>query len=231
VLATQPESATPNLLKDPAIIAIAPTVERIRTFANGLAIKSKEGYEKAANALKAIKREQDNIEAARVKITKPINEGLRAINAQAKLAAEPLVESERAIKAAMRAYIDAEEEKRRAEQRRLDEAAEAERTRLLQAAERNETKGRENKADEFRERAQAVVAPIVQREAPKAAGITTSKVWRFEVTDKSKINAPFMEPNEVAIRKTVLALGEQAPSVIGEGVRVWQETQIGAGRA
>jgi DNA-directed RNA polymerase subunit L len=226
----QPESTTPDLLKDPAILAIAPTVERIRTFANGLAIRSQEGYEKAANALKAIKREQDNIEAARVKITKPINEGLRAINAQAKIAAKPLIDSEFAIKAAMRAYIDAEEEKRRQEQRRLDEQAEADRRRLLEAAERNEAKGKENKADEFRERAQAVVAPIVQREAPKAAGITTSKVWKFEIVDPTKINAPFMMPNEVAIRKTVLALGEQAPSVIGEGVRVRHETQIGAAR-
>lgn len=226
--AKQPDS-TPNLKTDPSIMAIAPAVERIRTFAKGLIIKSKEGYERAAAALKHIKSQLDTIETARTKITKPINEGLRAINAQAKEASAPLLEDETLIKRAMRKFLDEEEEKRRAEQRRLDERAEADRQRLLEAAQRNEAKGNENKADEFRERAQAVVAPVVQRAAPAVAGITTPKVWRWELLDASKLKPQFLMPNEVAIRKTVLALGEQAPGVIGDGsIRVWQETQIGA---
>ncbi|MCO6445689.1 MAG: hypothetical protein J5J04_16575, partial [Anaerolineae bacterium] len=87
------------------------------------------------------------------------------------------------------------------------------------------------KVEAIETRAAAVVAPIIQREAPKVAGVATREVWRFEITDPTKINAAFMVPDEQKIRKQVAALKGDAAAIIGPGVRVWCEKSIAAGAA
>ena len=87
------------------------------------------------------------------------------------------------------------------------------------------------KVEQLAERAATVVAPVIQREAPKVAGVATREVWKFEITDPSKINPAFLMPDEQKIRKQVQALKGDAAALIGPGVKVWVERSIAAGAA
>lgn len=125
-------------------------------------------------------------------------------------------------------------EKAAAERRAAEEAAAAgraeEAARLAAKAAQIEAKAAE-KVDAIDQRAAAVVAPIIQREAPKVAGVATREVWRFEITDPTKINPAFTMPDEQKIRRQVAALKGDAAAIIGPGVRVWCEKSIAAGAA
>lgn len=89
----------------------------------------------------------------------------------------------------------------------------------------------EARADALELQAASVVAPVIQREAPKVAGIAKRTVWLFEVTDPAKVNPAFTIPDEKKIRKLVNSLGADAAPLLGDGVRVWSEQQIAAGAA
>jgi len=126
------------------------------------------------------------------------------------------------------------QEKAAAERRAAEEAAAAgraeEAAKLAARAAATEAKAAE-KVEAIESRAAAVVAPIIQREAPKVAGVATCEVWRFEITDPSKINPAFTMPDEQKIRRQVAALKGDAAAIIGPGVRVWAERSIAAGAA
>lgn len=126
------------------------------------------------------------------------------------------------------------QEKAAAERRAAEEAAAAgraeEAAKLNAKAAATEAKAAE-KVEQLAERSAAVVAPVIQREAPKVAGVASREVWRFEITDPSKINAAFLMPDEQKIRKQVAALKGDAASLIGPGVRIWSERSIASGAA
>lgn len=124
-----------------------------------------------------------------------------------------------------------QERRRREAQRQLDDAAAAERARLQAIADAAEAKGQETKATKFAERAQNIVAPIVQSEAPRAAGVAIAKRWTSEVIDAAKINRAFLTPDLVKIGKTVRAMGLEAKELIGEGIEIRQEKSLSSGRA
>lgn len=76
-----------------------------------------------------------------------------------------------------------------------------------------------------------VVAPVAQQTAPKVKGLSLREVWKFEVTDASKINTAFLTPDLDKIGKQVKALQKDAAAIIGEGVRIWSEKQAASGAA
>lgn len=124
-------------------------------------------------------------------------------------------------------------EKAAAERKAAEAAAAAgraeEAARLAAKAAATEAKAAE-KVEAIDMRAAAVVAPIIQREAPKVDGLHMREVWRFEIVDPAKINAAFLIPDEQKIRKHVTALKGGAAAAIGPGVRVWSE-RVTASRA
>lgn len=242
--------------------SVAPTLEAVRTgYAAIRTIQTTEQFTGAGELLKAVKGALKQIEDQRVAITKPINESLRAVNAQAKAAAAPFETAEREIKARMVEYTDEQERIRRNEQRKADEAARRERERLAEQHRKTEAEAREKaealrrraeeaeaagraaeaanlaaKAEKVEERAAEkvedlqlreamIVAPVIDRETPKVAGISFREVWKFEILDPSKINRAFLVPDEQKMRRQVQALKGDAAGVIGEGVRVWMERQ------
>ena len=167
-------------------------------------------------------------------------------------------EQRRAEEAARRERERLEAQAREAE-RKAREKAEAERKATEEARQAAEKAAAEGRAEEARKaaaaaaaaearaaateakaaekveaietRAAAVVAPIISREPPKVAGVATREVWRFEITDPSKINDAFKMPDEQKIRKQVAALKGDAAAIIGPGVRIWCEKSIAAGAA
>ena len=151
--------------------------------------------------------------------------------------AEQAREAERKAREKAEAERKAAEEARQAAEKAAAEgrAEEARKAAAAAAAAEARAAATEAKAAEKVEaietRAAAVVAPIIQREAPKVAGVATREVWRFEITDPSKINDAFKMPDEQKIRKQVAALKGDAAAIIGPGVRIWCEKSIAAGAA
>lgn len=126
------------------------------------------------------------------------------------------------------------QEKAAAERRAAEEAAAAgraeEAAKLNARAAATEAKAVE-KIEQLAERAATVVAAVIDREPPKVSGIASREVWKFEITDPSKINPAFLIPDETKIRKQVQALKGDAAALIGPGVRVWSERALASGAA
>lgn len=243
---------------EPALVEIRRGYGEIKKIANPAQ------FERAGELLKAVKGALKQIEEQRVAITKPMNDALRATNAQAKAAASSFEIAEREIKARMIEYTDEQERIRREEQRKAEEAARAERERLARQQREAEEKARAEQArlrreaeeaaaagraaeaaklnaradrveektaakvEELQVREASVVAPVIQREPPKVAGVSTREVWLFEVNDPTQVPRQYLIVDESKIRKVVQALKGDAQI---PGVRVYSERQIAAGAA
>jgi vacuolar-type H+-ATPase subunit E/Vma4 len=175
-------------------------------------------YEVAAERLKTVKAAQKALEVKKRTLLDPVNATLRAIR---NLFAGPEIELETAeglFKRSMLAYSDEQDRIRRDEQRKADEAAERERKRLEKEARETEERAKaareagdirkaeklEAKADARTDAAAAVIAPIVQREAPRVGGISERENWYAVVTDlkllveaiaAGKVPVSAVEPN------------------------------------
>lgn len=217
-----------DLKKDPAVLALTPALERLREYATGLVISTAESFSIAGSFLKAIKGSLATIEDSRTKYTKPLNAVIKDLNDDARSASAPWLEMEGALKRAMLKYSDEQDRLQREEQRRANEAAAAEQRRQQEIADRARAKGQDAKADKHEERAQSIVAPVIQREPPKVAGVSIPVVWTFEITDESLIPREYLVIDESKIRKVVIALkgGTNIP-----GVRAYSQKRIAAGVA
>lgn len=127
--------------------------------------------------------------------------------------------------AAARAKADAEAAALRAKAEAEAAAGNAAEAAKLAARADTKLEKAEVKAQALETAAAQTVAPIVQAETPKVTGVATRKVWKFEVTDSSKLPREFLMPDEQKIRKYVQAM--QADARI-DGVRIWSESQIAA---
>lgn len=221
-------SASPNLQADAAVVAIEPEKNQLIAFAQSLAIKTAGGYAAAADRLKLVKGLLQKIEEARTRITKPMNEALRQVNAQAKEASAPLIDAEAKIKRAMIAYSEEQERIRREEQRKAEEEARRQREKLEQQAAKALASGKVEKAEQLEQRAATVVAPVIQREAPKVTGVSTREVWKFEVTDPALVPREYLTIDEKKIGAIVRAMKGDTNI---PGVRVWADKSLASGAA
>ena len=154
----------PDLMGDPTVKALKPVLGK-----KTLLIKTVDDYECAAIVLKQAKTNMDVIETARVKITGPLNQALKAANEQARVAKAPYLEEEVIIKRAMIAYDDIQDELREAEQKKANAEAQAEQERL-QAIADEATRKAEAAAKTLRDEAQAKQAAGDTRAAEKLLG-------------------------------------------------------------
>ena len=175
-----------NLREDPAVIDVSRESTEIAAVTTNFRVVTEVAFSAASDLLKRIKGGLKRIDEARVRITGPMNEALRQVNAQAKEAAAPLLESETIIKRALIQYQDEQKRIQREQQRKADEAAARERARLQEIADRAAAKGQEAKAETFAARAEMIVPPVVTHAPPKVAGISTRTIWKFEIIDPEK---------------------------------------------
>lgn len=218
----------PNLKTDADVVALQPEVGKLTTFANSLVIKTQEGYAVAGRYLTTVKGLLKKIEDARTRVTKPLLEAQRELNAQANEAKAPLLEAETLIKRSMSAYTDEQLRLQREEQRKRDEAARKEREKLAEQARRAEATGKPEKAAALEQRAEAVVAPVIYRAPPKVSGIVTREVWKYEIVDASALPREYTMPDDTRIGGVVRSMKGDTNIT---GVRVWSENQIAAGAA
>jgi hypothetical protein len=218
-----------SLITDAAVVARQPEIDKVVASAERqLVIRSNDDYLQAADYLLAIKALLNDTEADRVRMVAPLLRDQRQINADARAISAPLEEAETAIKTAMDAYIKEQEDLRLEEQRRADEAARKQQQKLQQQATKAIESGKVDKAVDLEQRAAAVVAPVIQRQAPKVTGIVPKKAWKFEVVDPAKVPREYLAVDEKKIGAVVRALRGDTQIA---GVRVWSENQIAAGAA
>ena len=224
-----PEAKTLSLPKHITIAAPEKPQTEAPKFleeANAFAVKSAEDSQFAQRARAEINAEIKRLNDKRFELTRPLDKIKADIMS---LFSAPITTLQAALRLYDRKILDYNQERerlRRAEQAKLDAQARAERERLQKIADAAAAKGQEGKAEIFQERAAAVVAPILQKEPPRAAGVSFRKVWAFRIKNPDKINAPFMAPDEVKIGKLVRSMGLEAAPIIGEGVEIFEQESI-----
>lgn len=210
------------------ILEATKTVE----VAKSLTINNNEEYETAASQLSAIKKKANELDTKRKSMTKPLDEAKKKIMDLFRDPIQKLNDAEGFIKRGIASYQHKLEMARREEQRKADEAARKERERLERHAAKAAEKGRDEKAQEFEERASMVQAPVVAYEAPKVSGVSTRENWKAEVTDlpalvkavaEGKAPASFLTANMTEINRVAKALRKDADY---PGVRVYSETVV-----
>jgi len=188
------------------VAALAMTVpERARA----IEIRDNESYMRAGEMLTAVKGLLKEIDAAFDPICKRAHEAHKEALNQKRRAAEPLLEAERILKKGIADYQAELERRRREEEDRLREEA-----RLAAAI-----------AEILEE---PVAAPVVHvpPAAPKLAGVSARKVWKYRVVDEALIPRQYLTVDHAAIGRVVSALGGRAKI---PGIEVYEETVIAAG--
>jgi len=137
---------------------------------------------------------------------------------------ERLAAEARAAEAAARTKA---EEQRKAAEAAAAAGRKAEAAKLAARAVATEAKA-EQRVATLEIQAAAVVAPVIQREAPKVAGIVTREVWKFEVTDPSLVPRAYLSVDESKIRGVVQSLKGDA---LIPGVRVYSDKSIASSAA
>jgi hypothetical protein len=153
-------------------VEVSPVVQE----ANAIQVFNAGDYDNAAVFLIKVKEKSKLVEAERVKVSKPMNEALRAHNDLFGRLSTPLEMAERTVKNKMTIWYGEQQRKREEAERQARDKArreeEAERERLQKQAAAAEAKGRTERAEELKQRAAAVyVEP-----APVAISAETSVV-------------------------------------------------------
>jgi hypothetical protein len=216
--------------------SVEPTLAAVRDgYREIVTIRTPDQFTRAGELLKAVKGALKQIEDQRVAITKPINESLRAVNAQAKTAAAPFETAEREIKARMVEYSNEQERIRREEQRKVEAAAAAERARLVRLQAEAEAKARaeqERLRREFEEAAAAGRAAEAAKLAARADRVEEKSAAKIEALQiqEAQVVAPVIqrEPPKVAgvATREVWKFRVTDPALVPDQYKVIDESRI-----
>jgi hypothetical protein len=198
-------------------------VAKAKSDVAAVKISNNDDYKAAGEILKMVMAAKKRVEELRTKITGPLNQALKAANDMFRAPADELVSVEGQLKRTMVTYQNELARRQQEEQRAADEAARKQREKLAEQARKAEAAGKPERADVLMQRSEAAVAPVIQREAPKVAGVGTRLVPKFEITNAALLPREYLMPDEVKIRQVVAALKAEAGI---PGVRVWMESQI-----
>lgn len=213
----------------------------IMEFFRGPAEKLERAKAQIKRAMISFDEEQERIrkeEQRRVdEVARKERERLAAIAAETERKAREKADEERRRAEAERKA--AEDAQRAADEARRagDEEAAAAATRTAQEAARTADKFEqramatearaEQRVETLQLTAAAVIAPVLQREAPKVTGVRSRRVWKFEVTDPTQVPRDFLMVDEQKIRRFVGAMKGDARIA---GIRVWDEPDLSAAK-
>lgn len=174
---------------------IRPLVLQAPEEARGLLIADDASYSSAGGFLTKLKTMKERVHTIFDPIVKAAYAAHKAATGRRSELLAPIEEADKIVRSELGRY--------KAEKDRL--AAEAAKALALGDG--------ENELD-------AAMALAVADGAPKVAGLSYRKVWRFEVTDENAVPRAYLVPNEEKIWKAIHALGGEAGI---PGVRVWSE--------
>jgi hypothetical protein len=192
-----------------------------KTATTELVVMDQQSFEVAGAFLTTLKSKMKQVTEFFAESKKKAAEAHKAICANESALLNPLKDAESQVKAKMSAYLAAEEAKRRAEEER--QAKEAEKMMAL-AAEATAC-GDDSMAEEAT--MEAALQSVKVSCAPKAAGISSRKIWKFRIVDKTKVPAEFMIVNEAAISGFCKTF-KDSPTIEIAGIEFYTETQISA---
>jgi ATP-dependent Clp protease ATP-binding subunit ClpA len=226
-----------DVASHPEVKEISAQADQLVTTFSSFRIVTAEDYSLSGSQLKQVKDAQKKLDTLRKSITRPIDAAKAAVMDLFRAPESKLNQAETSIKRAMVAFQQEQQRLRAEEQRKADEAARKEREKLEAQAAKATASGKVEKAEQLEQRAATVVAPVIQREAPKVAGINTREVWKAECTDLKALVKAIAEgraPLSLVIANDKV-IGAQARSLKGDfvcdGIRVWSEQSIAAGAA
>lgn len=116
----------------------------------------------------------------------------------------------------------AEEAARKAAEAGRAEKAEAMR-RQAEIDEQERVRRAQEEAEAKRQQAAAMPAAVVEVPTAKVTGLSSRKVWKFEVVDIHQIPEKYLKVDEVKIGKVVRALGDECDI---PGIRVYEEAAL-----
>lgn len=165
----------------------------------------------------------------RMSITRKMDEAKKQVMGLFAAPISVLEQAQDAIDQEVIAFQLAEDARVREEQRKENERAAKEQFRLSKLAEKATAAGKLDKADEYQDRAAAVLpAPVAVAEAT-AAGTSFREVWKYRIVDVSRIKPQWMEPDETKIGNTVRSMKADAADIIG-GIEVYSEKILASRR-
>jgi len=202
------------------------------------AITTAENYLLSAEDLKVIKTKKNELDTTRKSLTDPLETTKKRIIALFKPPLDFLTQAEATVKRAMIAWQTEQERIRRAEEARLAKIQQEEAEKLRKQAEKEAARIDNLKTDAAKERAIAkaeelqaqaesvvAIAPVVETKVEEISGISTRKIWKFEITDPILIPREYLIPDEKYIGDIVRASkGKKEIS----GVRIYAENIISA---
>ena len=194
--------------------------------AKAVFVVSNEDLQSAGEFLKNIKGLQKEINLVFDPIVKKAHEAHKEAKAQKTKVEAPLKEAEVLVKGAITKFTIGEELKRRAEEKRLQEEAKKKKEKeILETAEEAEARG-DTIASDFAMSEEVDTSNIkVESKVEKVAGVVITKIWKFEVVDKSLVPDKYMLVDEKTIGQIVRADKERTDV---PGIRVYSEDNVRA---
>lgn len=163
---------------------VAPVIRR----AGALTVATPDQYTGASEFLKCVKAAQKRVADLFAPMKAKAHAAWKEITVTETATLDPLKVAEKAVKAKMLDYHEAQERIRRAEQRRLQAEADERARREREALERKAASMKtEAKQEEYREAAASVQAPVVQvaTVAPVVKGQSIRKAWKARLDSLS----------------------------------------------
>jgi hypothetical protein len=183
------------------------------------------GASLAADRLAFVQSVQRGIESARAEMLRPLNQSARDVRDAFDKLLTPIVEAERAIKTAIRAWRDRLEDEKRARRSALADAAAQQAAADAKMAGLGDAEAGAIAASAARGALATPVEPPARVVAGRIGTAATRKVWTFEVTHPMQVPREFLKVDEVAIRE---AVNGGARTIAG--VRIFQDEIIVGGR-
>lgn len=197
-----------------------------------ITITSNNQYVRVAEDIKGVKGKLKRLLDLRLSITRPLDQSKARVMDLFRPPMEIFQRAERVGKAALGIWDRKQEDARRTRERKLAEQARAEEDRkkkkLEARAEKAETKGNVEKAEDLRQEAEEthVPAPIIERAVPKVNGIHTTKTWKYRIKDINKVPREFMVENFTKLGQFARATQGKIPLA---GVEFYEQTGIASG--
>lgn len=178
-------------------------------------ITTADGCAQASSLVSIIRKRIDELTNTRLEITRPMDASKKRVM---DFFAGPIAKLESANKVLSDAVLiwnRKETQRQQEEQARLQALADKEREKLEKRAEKAEASGKTEKAEELRQVASTVVAPIAAAPAPVSGAMGVRKVWKARVTDKmalikavaeGKVPESVLLVDESALNKVAAAL-------------------------
>lgn len=201
-----------------------------RTQAQAIIVTTIEESLGAQHLRTAINYKIKELTDRRMQATRPLDASKRSIMELFRAPLDMLEAAKLAIDGQLVAFEFSRQQAAREAQAKANQAAQDERIRLLKLADKAHANGKEQKAEEYQDRAAAVIANVVQTMAPRIAGTSFRERWSYRIIDASKINVQFFMPDEDRINDVVTAMGKDAESVVG-GIEVFTVTSVASRRS